>query len=311
MTAFSDRLRKNYRKLKPLADRVGTEAYRLYERDIPEYPFLIDLYQSTALISDRREDIDFKPSRGDTLLEVVQALSDELEITDTIVRTRRRLRTESANDQYEKLDNQQRLLTVRESQARFLVNLTDYLDTGLFLDHRKVRQLIFEKTKHAKTFLNLFSYTGSASVFAALGGAKTVSVDLSKTYTEWAQENFKVNNLALTGHAFIAEDALTYLNQKPKRFDFIFFDPPTFSNSKKMEGHWDVQQHHLHVLTRLRDWLTPNGELLFSNNLRTFRLSHEITEHYTVQNLTRATLPFDFRDEKLRHVFLLKPKPSS
>lgn len=196
MDAIRNRLEKNLKKLAPWADRLRIEAYRLYERDIPEYPFIADRYKDNVVIYDRgNEAIDSREDKREHLPQLLQSLRDLLKIDDSQIFIKRRER-QKGESQYEKIDSSGSTFTVRESQALFKVNLVDYLDTGLFLDHRLMRQKIFDSAS-GKDFLNLFSYTGSVSVFAALGGARTTSVDMSATYSRWAQDNFELNKIDL------------------------------------------------------------------------------------------------------------------
>jgi 23S rRNA (cytosine1962-C5)-methyltransferase/23S rRNA (guanine2445-N2)-methyltransferase / 23S rRNA (guanine2069-N7)-methyltransferase len=219
MNPIKDRLIKNFKKLSPLAAKYQLDAYRLYDRDIPEYPFAIDLYREKALIHDRREAVDFTPERENHFLQLTQALNELSTVTKIHIKTRAPQRIGSDRSrQYTKLDEKNNFEIVRETQAHFYVNLSDYLDTGLFLDHRRVRQLIFDEAKHKRRFLNLFSYTASASVFAALAGAKTVNVDLSNTYTDWAQENFKLNQIDLRSHEFLCMNAFDRFYQYKETF---------------------------------------------------------------------------------------------
>lgn len=244
MSAIQNRLQKNLKRLKPLAEKHQIEAFRLYDRDIPEFPSLIDIYSDHILLYDRRDPvIDHTPEKLSHFHSTISALKEIFQVSDDklVIKSRQRQKGES---QYERMSETGRFMTVRESQALFQVNLFDYLDTGLFLDHRLMRQKIFSLAK-GKDVLNLFSYTGSVSVFAALGDAKSVtSIDLSKTYTEWAQENFKLNKIKMGPHRFLTADVLQYLGEsavKPE-YDLIFLDPPTFSNSKKMEDNFEVER---------------------------------------------------------------------
>jgi 23S rRNA (cytosine1962-C5)-methyltransferase/23S rRNA (guanine2445-N2)-methyltransferase / 23S rRNA (guanine2069-N7)-methyltransferase len=209
--------------------------------------------------------------------------------------------------QYEKLDQKDQTFTVKESQATFKVNLYDYLDTGLFLDHRPMRQKIY-KTVSGKKFLNLFCYTGSVSVFAALAGAKTTSVDMSQTYLGWAQENFALNNIPSDQHSFINANVLEWLdrNQGKPAFDVIFLDPPTFSNSKKMTDSFDVERDQELLVNECMSMLEPGGVLYFSNNKRKFHLSPAIKEQYKVRDITEESIPQDFHDKKIHVCFEIR-----
>ena len=200
-------------------------------------------------------------------------------------------------------------IRVRENDLRFLVNLDDYLDTGLFLDHRDVRSMVGDMSK-GKDMLNLFAYTGSATVYAAARGAKsTTTVDLSKNYLQWARRNLELNNLAGSNHYFDAADCLTWLNRTRETFDVIFVDPPSFSNSKRLDDDFDVQRDHVSLLKACKARLRKGGQIVFSNNLRSFKLADAVKKlgFASVDNITRKTLPKDYeRNTKIHQVYLLK-----
>ena len=304
-----NRLEKNFKRLKPWAERHQIEAYRIYERDIPDYPFIVDRYKDHFLVYDRGIDaIDSKEGKREHFPETIAALQDLFKVSEDKIIVKRRER-QKGESQYERIDTSGHTMTVRESQALFQVNLYDYLDTGLFLDHRLMRQEIFSLAKD-KDVLNLFSYTGSVSVFAALGGGRTVSVDMSATYTRWAQENFKLNGISPRGHEFITENALEFLANEfqPRKFDVIFLDPPTFSNSKKMEESFEVEREQEFLVDNCMRMLKPGGVLFFSNNKRSFKLLPSLSERFLVKDITAKTIPKDFRDPKIHHVFELRAK---
>ena len=222
---------------------------------------------------------------------------------------------QKGSNQYEKKDKVSKEVIVEESALKFKTNLSDYLDTGLFLDHRKTR-LEFAKLAKNKRVLNLFSYTSSVSVYAAAFGAKeTISVDMSQTYLNWSRENFELNNLLAPQHQFIKADCLQWLEdekQKPghekKRYDLIFLDPPTFSNSKNMEGHLDIQKDHQKMIFECMSILNAKGVLMFSSNYRRFKLSDKIRETFNVEDITAKTIPEDFKRRKNIHVCFLISK---
>jgi 23S rRNA (guanine2445-N2)-methyltransferase / 23S rRNA (guanine2069-N7)-methyltransferase len=217
-------------------------------------------------------------------------------------------RRQRGSDQYERQARRGEWQQVREGPAKLWVNLTDYLDTGLFLDHRPTRALLGEMAR-GKRFLNLFCYTGAATVHAALAGAaSTVSVDLSKTYLDWAGRNLALNGLGGESHQLIRSDCREWVKHCRRRFDLIFLDPPTFSTSKRMEGTWDVQRDHVALIRETLALLAPGGTLVFSTNLRTFRLDREALAHLDVQDLSRKTLPRDFaRNPRIHQCFLIRP----
>ena len=245
-----NRLLKNWKKLAPWAKRQNIEAFRLYDRDIPEFPFLVDVYADHVVVYDKTDPIKDKDKNH--LPPLIDALEKGLHFTPGKIVIKRRQRKEGTS-QYEKLEDRQEFLVVREHEARLQVNLYDYLDTGLFLDHRPMRQRLFKEVKQftathgrAPKVLNLFCYTGSVSVFAALAGAEVTSVDMSATYLEWAKRNFQLNDLNADAHRFLQEDVLAYLDRRtPEKYDFIFLDPPTFSNSKRMHQDFEVENSWL------------------------------------------------------------------
>lgn len=304
---IKNRLEKNFKKLKAWQERHQIEAFRLYDRDIPEYPFIVDVYKDHYLIHDKSE--SFKDAEKNHLPHVVQALESLFKLTPNQIVLKKRERQEGKN-QYEKLDQRDDFFVIRESQALLRVNLHDYLDTGLFLDHRPLRQKIF-KTSKGQRFLNLFCYTASVSVFAALGGAKTTSVDMSQTYLNWAAENFKLNDLPLAEHEFVNANALEYLQnyQGHAEFDLIFLDPPTFSNSKKMEDTFEVEKDQDFIVDKAMGLLKPNGILYFSNNKRKFKLSDQIQGKYLWKDISKETIPQDFHDQRIHHCFELRHRP--
>lgn len=305
MEMIRNRLEKNLRRLEPWAKRNRYEAYRVYDRDIPEYPFILDRYADHFLIYDRSEAIDEGKGRDKDFDAAMDALFPGTRDKWVL---KKRQRQEGLN-QYEKTGSEGKRFEVREGDALFWVNLGDYLDTGLFLDHRPMRQKM-KKLAAGKKFLNLFCYTGSVSVLAALGGAHTVSVDMSNTYLDWAKDNFTLNKLDPANHSFVAEDALKYLAAEPgsERFDVIFLDPPTFSNSKRMDRDFEVEEDQEFLVTSCLKRLAPGGALYFSTNKRKFRLSEGISAMANVADLSDDSIPQDFHDRKIHQCFRLHPK---
>nr|WP_295904433.1 class I SAM-dependent methyltransferase [uncultured Bdellovibrio sp.] len=306
MDMIKNRLEKNFKKLKSWSERHQIEAFRLYDRDIPEYPFIVDVYKDHYVVYDKSDFIKDKDKNH--LPHVIEALKALFKTSEDCIVIKKRERQEGLK-QYEKLDSKEQTFSVQESQALLKVNLYDYLDTGLFLDHRPMRQKVF-KTAKDKKFLNLFCYTGSVSVFAALAGARTTSVDMSQTYLRWAQDNFELNQIDLGNHSFINADVLEWLraNRDHAAFDMIFLDPPTFSNSKKMEDSFEVERDQDFLVDSCMSMLKPNGVLYFSNNKRKFKLSENILAKYTVKDLTEESIPQDFHDKKIHCCFEIKNK---
>lgn len=306
MDMIKNRLEKNLKKLKPWADRQKIEAYRLYDRDIPEYPFIVDIYKNHYLVHDKSDPIKDKDKNH--LPHVIEALKAIFECQDEHIVVKKRERQEGLQ-QYEKLGTKNETFTVRESQAVLKVNLYDYLDTGLFLDHRPMRQKVF-KTAKDKKFLNLFCYTGSVSVFAALAGAHTVSVDMSQTYLKWAQDNFQLNDLDPAAHTFVNANVLEWLKLQKGHaaYDIIFLDPPTFSNSKKMEDSFEVERDQEFLIDACMSMLNAGGVLYFSNNKRKFKLSDKVSAQYHVKEITEESIPQDFHDKKIHNCFQITAK---
>lgn len=306
MNMIKNRIEKNYKKLKTWAERAQIQAYRLYDRDIPEYPFIVDRYADKFLVYDKSDFILDKDKNH--LPHVLEALVSLFNCGAEDIIIKKRERQEGAK-QYEKLDSQKNQFAIQESQAHFYVNLTDYLDTGLFLDHRPMRQKVY-KSASEKKFLNLFCYTGSVSVFAALAGARTTNVDMSQTYLKWAQDNFALNNLDFSGHSFVNANVLEWLqdNRHSKKFDMIFLDPPTFSNSKKMNAAFDVEKDHIFLVSACMQMLQPDGILYFSNNKRSFKIAPEITSAYKVRDISKESIPQDFHDGKIHCCFEIRRK---
>lgn len=312
MTEIHQRIQKNYSKLLPWSERHNITAFRLYDRDIPSYPFIVDLYNDYTILYDRREEMDFQSQRLGRFEEIQTAILQGLgrDAQKLILKVRQR---QQEGSQYNRVSDLGKQIKVQETQARFWINLTDYLDTGLFLDHRLTRQMIFKLAK-GRHFLNLFSYTSSASVFAALGSAKsTTSVDLSNTYLNWSQENFALNGILTSDvptpsspHAFVNADTMTFLQNDNGIYDLIFLDPPTFSKSKKFEGTFDIQRDHKELIELTVAKLSKQGTLLFSTNRRDFRLDLEGLKKLSVIDITAKSIPKDFHDGKIHKLFQIQ-----
>lgn len=294
-TALLNRVAKNRRQRDRWARREAIEAYRLYDRDMPEFPLAIDRYADWLHV----QVFERRRTFSDADLDIVRAaLADALDVppAQVVVKLRRRQRGSS---QYERLHADAPSFTVAERGLRFEVNLLRYLDSGLFLDHRDTRRLVRERAA-GQTFLNLFAYTGSFSVYAAAGGAtRSVTVDMSKTYQAWSRRNLVRNGLDDPGrHSFVQSDALAFvarMRAARARFDLIVLDPPSFSNSKRMRATFDVQRDQFALLRDTCALLAPGGELLFSNNRQGFRLDPRINELADVDEITAQTVPIDFK----------------
>jgi 23S rRNA (guanine2445-N2)-methyltransferase / 23S rRNA (guanine2069-N7)-methyltransferase len=306
---FSNRLSKNIKRLSSWIKRTDTNAYRVYDADLPNYNFAIDRYADYVIVQ------EYAPPK--TIPEVVaqerlaQALLHILHILNVdrkriVLKVRKK---QEGKSQYQKVDTKQHCIEVYENQAKFLINPNDYLDVGLFLDHRITRALFAAQCRD-KHVLNLFCYTGSVSVHAAKQGAKSVtSVDMSNTYIQWAKDNFDLNNLH-GAYEFVQSDCLTWLARRntAQKFDTMFIDPPSFSNSKRMDSNWDVQRDHVSLLTDAKEMLAKGGTIYFSNNLRSFKLHKQELEElgFKVSDITSRTIDEDFkRNQKIHHCWIL------
>ncbi|HDR1844815.1 TPA: bifunctional 23S rRNA (guanine(2069)-N(7))-methyltransferase RlmK/23S rRNA (guanine(2445)-N(2))-methyltransferase RlmL [Pasteurella multocida] len=300
---FANRLQKNSKKIEKWAKQQGINAYRLYDADLPEYNLAVDRYDDHIVVQEYAapKNIDENKARQRLLDAVTATLQvTGVETNKLILKVRQK---QKGTNQYEKLANKGDYFYVNEYGAKLWVNLTDYLDTGLFLDHRLTRKMLGEMAK-GKDVLNLFAYTGSATVHMALGGAKsTTTVDMSNTYLNWAEQNLLLNDLEGKQHKLIQADCLQWLARCDRQFDLIFVDPPTFSNSKRMEDSWDVQRDHIKLMTQLKRILRPNGTIVFSNNKRGFKMDVEGLETLGLSavDITAKTLPLDFERNKQIH----------
>ncbi|KUJ84899.1 bifunctional 23S rRNA (guanine(2069)-N(7))-methyltransferase RlmK/23S rRNA (guanine(2445)-N(2))-methyltransferase RlmL [Microbulbifer flavimaris] len=322
----ANRLRKNMRTTGKWARKNGIDCYRLYDADLPEYAAAVDIYRSLegAVYAHLQEyrppaKIEEDKARG-RLRDLVRAVREVLEIPqgNISIKERRRLSHKgggSKPSQYQKQGGAQgeRSFWVNEYGAELEVDLWTYLDSGIFLDHRPVRQYV-RRLADGKKFLNLFCYTGTATVQAALGGAsQSTSVDMSKTYQAWAARNFRRNQLDPYRHQLVEADCLQWLAsaQQNRRghYDLIFLDPPSFSNSAKMRGVLDVQRDHADLIRQCMALLAPGGILVFSNNLRSFKMDGEVLEEYSVQNLSAELLDRDFqRNPKIHNVWRIEAR---
>ncbi|GAB4346241.1 MAG: bifunctional 23S rRNA (guanine(2069)-N(7))-methyltransferase RlmK/23S rRNA (guanine(2445)-N(2))-methyltransferase RlmL [Gammaproteobacteria bacterium] len=298
---FANRLRKNLKSLERWARQSSVRCYRVYDADMPEYNLAVDLYQGEGgrwVHVQEYEAPESVSRRGaeKRLAEALSVVPDVLGVAagNVYLKVRRR---QKGRAQYEKQAQEGRFHIVEEGGLRFAVNFTDYLDTGLFLDHRPTRALVRELAR-GRRFLNLFCYTGSATVYAAAGGAvATTSVDLSRTYLEWARRNLALNGFEGAEHRLVRADCLQWLaeaRQRRRRYGLIFLDPPTFSASKRMTAALDIQRDHVALIRQASELLEPGGVLLFSNNFRRFRMDRDALSDLHVEDLTPATIPRDF-----------------
>ncbi len=312
-TMVLNRLIKNQRRLDSWLIKNAISCYRLYDADIPEYAVAIDIYEDSVYVQEYAApaSIAEKVAR-DRFAEVKQAVKEFAREARGQVHYKER-RRQKGDSQYEKF-NQGPSATISafEGKAEFEINLSDYLDTGLFLDHRPVRRLIAEMSA-GKSLLNLFCYTAAVSVQAALAGAaRTLSVDMSNTYLDWAQRNYDLNNLSASKHHLLRADCLKWLEtESHEKFDVIFLDPPTFSNSKKMESVLDVQRDHGDLIRNSMSKLADGGVLIFSNNFRKFKMDELVTRQFNVENITAQTLDLDFeRNPRIHNVWKITRRGS-
>lgn len=309
-----NRLRKNLKNIGRWAQQQGINCYRLYDADMPEYSFAVDIYRdeqgvmrvhmqeykAPASVSEE----DAAQRRHQTVLAVQHVLDLQADKVSIKVRERQK-----GKQQYQPNQQDGEDIIVREGEARLIVNLERYLDTGLFLDHRPMRRFVYENA-HNKDVLNLFCYTGSVTVQAALGGARhTVSVDLSRTYLNWARRNLELNGLDLYQNELVELDCLAYLQRYRDCFDLIFLDPPTFSNSKSTDNVLDIQRDHQALIDLCMKRLNPGGLLIFSNNMRRFKMDDSIAENYQLQDYSAQSLDKDFaRNSRIHQTWLIRSR---
>jgi 23S rRNA (guanine2069-N7)-methyltransferase len=308
---FANRIEKNYRHTAKWAGKAGVECFRVYDRDIPELPFALDFYSGHAHLQEySRPTLDVSAQRRwIAAMRAAAARALGLPLAQVVLKERH---GQSPDDQYGKLAASTRDFVVREGGHRFIVNLTDHLDTGLFLDHRDTRALVGQQAG-GKRVLNLFCYTGSFSVYAAKGNAvATTSVDLSKTYLDWAGRNFALNGLDMGRNRLVQADALRFIalgRTSVERYDLIILDPPSFSNSKRMQGVLDVQRDHVELIRDCVALLARGGKLLFSTNLRKFRLDAGALQDIAMEEISERTVPPDFRNRRIHRCWSVTAKP--
>ncbi|WP_122859078.1 bifunctional 23S rRNA (guanine(2069)-N(7))-methyltransferase RlmK/23S rRNA (guanine(2445)-N(2))-methyltransferase RlmL [Pseudomonas viridiflava] len=300
---FANRLQKNLKLMGKWVRREGIDCYRVYDADMPEYSMAIDLYHDWVHVQEYAAPKSIDPEKASArLFDALAAIPQALNIDKSRVVIKRRER-QSGTRQYERQSAQGQFLEVKEGGVKLLVNLTDYLDTGLFLDHRPMRMRI-QREAAGKRFLNLFAYTATASVHAAKGGARsTTSVDLSRTYLDWARRNLSLNGFS-DKNRLEQSDVTVWLQACREEYDLIFIDPPTFSNSKRMEGVFDVQRDQVELIDLAMARLAPGGVLYFSNNFRKFVLDENLGQRYAVEEITAQTIDQDFaRNSKIHRAW--------
>ncbi|VXC67974.1 putative conserved AdoMet-dependent methyltransferase with RNA interaction domain [Pseudomonas sp. 8Z] len=300
---FANRLQKNLKQLGKWARREGVECYRLYDADMPEYALAVDLYRDWVHVQEYAAPRSIDPEKAQArLLDALAAIPQALGVAQNRVVIKRRER-QAGTKQYQRQAAQGQFMEVAEGGVKLLVNLTDYLDTGLFLDHRPLR-LRLQREAAGKRFLNLFCYTATATVHAAKGGARsTTSVDLSKTYLDWARRNLSLNGFS-DKHRLEQANVMEWLQADRQEYDLVFIDPPTFSNSKRMEGVFDVQRDHIELIDLAMARLARGGVLYFSNNFRKFQLDEGLAARYQVEEISAQTLDADFaRNAKIHRAW--------
>ncbi|WP_118949627.1 class I SAM-dependent methyltransferase [Taibaiella helva] len=306
MQSFANRLQKVDRHITKWAKRQGITCYRIYDLDMPEFPFCIDRYEDYLHVAEYKTHHGLPEDELESWLQqCLQTISATLHTAQEKIFLKERRRLSRRTEQYEKVSEESYKLVVQEQGLKFLVNLTDYLDTGLFLDHRPLRKT-FREEAAGKRVLNLFAYTGAFSVYAAAGGAAQVTtVDLSNTYLQWARENMALNGLLDEDrHSFVASDTMDFLKSPAAgAYDLVFVDPPAFSNSKKMKGTWDTQRDHPTLLHLILQQMSPGGILYFSNNLRQFEPQFGRLSAASIKDISMQTIPEDFRNKKIHHCY--------
>jgi len=303
---FRNRLAKVYRHIGKQARRQGISCYRIYDHDLPEFAMCIEKYGDKLYLAEYKRKFEMAEADHEAWLEAcIVLICEVLEMPVDNVYIKERKRKPGRLGQYQRVATEEEFFEVEEAGLKFKVNLSDYLDTGLFPDHRITRGMVREEANN-KRVLNLFCYTGSFSVYAAAGGAASVtSVDLSKTYLQWAEDNMRLNQFFdEKKHHFIHADVKQYLDTvPPASFDLVIMDPPTFSNSKRMKDFLDIQRDHADLLNKTLQAVSAGGIIYFSTNYRKFELDKENINASDIKDITRATTPFDFEGKLFRYCF--------
>lgn len=305
---FSNRLRNRARHLRRWPTKRGITCFRLYDRDVPDVPLAVDRYEDALVVAEYERPHERTPAEhGDWLDLMLRTLAETLEVPRDRVFLKKRER-QQGESQYGRVADERSIHLVNEGGLRFRTNLSDYLDTGLFLDHRQTRLRVRDEAE-GKRFLNLFAYTGSFTVYAADGGAtQTTTVDLSKNYLDWAEANLKLNDMAAGDkHRMFREDSRDYVNSLPKEpmFDLAVVDPPTFSNSKRTDEDWDVQRDAVPLLNELADRMSVGGVIYFSTNFRRFKFAESALVNLSSREISHQTVPEDFRNQRIHRCWRL------
>ncbi len=297
-----------YRHFSKWARKQGISCFRIYDCDIPQFPIMVDYYDRKIYVAvyEKKAFIDGKDTIDLYLNSIIDIIGEVTEIEAYTIFVKNRMK-QKGNTQYTKLDDRKSEFVIKENGLEFMVNLSDYVDTGLFLDHRLTRKLVQEKSE-GKSVLNLFAYTGSFSVYAAEGGAtNTMTMDMSKTYLDWAKMNMKLNGFVGPKHQYLQTNVLEWLKEPVEEvYDVIILDPPTFSNSKKMYGTFEIQRDHEWLIRQTMKHLEKGGLLVFSNNYKKFKLETKTLEATNIKDITAMTTPPDFADRIHRCCFLIE-----
>ena len=306
---FRNRLEKVYRHLGKQAKRMAITCYRLYDHDLPEFPFCIEIYEQNIYMAEykRRHGMN-EDEHDEWISRSMIVICEVLKVSGENIFLKLRQKKPGRLGQYQKTAERRSEFVVEENKLKFIVNLSDYLDTGLFLDHRVTREKVKADSRDKKV-LNLFSYTGSFSVYAASGEAnEVVTVDLSKTYLDWAKRNMQLNGfIDLSRYKFIQADVLQYLDTVPENyFDVIILDPPTFSNSKRMKDILDIQRDHVKLINDCLRILRSGGKIYFSTNYKKFVLDTASIQSSSIKDITKQTTPFDFEGRINRVCYLIE-----
>jgi len=300
---FRNRLAKVFRHLSRQAKRLHVSCYRVYDHDLPEFPFCIEIYEDKLYVAEYKRHHGFSGEQHDDWIrKSIQVVSEVFHIDRGNIFLKQRKVKSGRTDQYKKEADQKNEFVAQENNLKFIVNLSDYLDTGLFLDHRVTREMIRDESA-GKKVLNLFCYTGSFSVYAGAGGAaEIISVDLSKTYLHWTERNMQLNGFSGEGkYQYVQADVMRYVETLVENyFDIVILDPPTFSNSQRMDEFLDIQRDHAKLINSCLNSLKKNGGLYFSTNSRKFILDKEKIRSGSINDITKATTPFDFEGKLFR-----------
>ena len=288
---------------------MHVSCYRLYDHDLPEFPFCIELYGQNIYIAEYKRHHGLSENEHDVWMEKSIEVVCEILATDKEkIFLKLRQKKPGRLGQYQKVGEKGAEFIVEENGLKFIVNLSDYLDTGLFLDHRLTREKVKIEARN-KNVLNLFSYTGSFSVYAAAGEAmKVTTVDLSKTYLGWAQRNMELNGCSDTAkYKYIHADVLQYLDSvSANSFELIILDPPTFSNSKRMDDILDIQRDHVKLINDCLRIAKPAGKIYFSTNYKKFMLDIISLHSSLIKDITKQTTPFDFEGRINRVCYVIE-----